>query len=129
MTATDSPTAATQRDSAPGEPVLFIYRLKPGAGPEYDRRHAAVWPDLLAKIAEAGIEDYQIWRHAEIVVSRMRTRAGIRAANAVLAASDIQRAWTASLADLFAEITTPAGEPLWLDEVFRLAVRPATDAP
>ena len=117
------------RESPPGQPVLFIYRLKPGAGPEYDRRHAAVWPELIAKIAEAGIEDYQIWRHEEIVVSRMRTRAGFPAARALLAASDIQRAWTASLAHLFAEIETHDGDPLWLDEVFRFAVRPATDAP
>ena len=25
----------------PGEAMLFIYRLKPGMGPEYDRAHKA----------------------------------------------------------------------------------------
>jgi L-rhamnose mutarotase len=110
------------RESAPGESVLFIYRLKPGAGPEYDRRHAEVWPELLAKIGEAGIYDYQIWRREEIVVSRLRTRHGFRAAQAVVGTSEIQRRWTAALAHLFDRIATPDGEPLWLDEVFRFGV-------
>jgi len=65
----------TQRDATPGEPFLYIYRLKDGAGPEYDRRHADVWPAMLELLMEAGIDDYQIWRHEEIVVCRLRARA------------------------------------------------------
>ena len=60
----------------PGEAVLFLYRLKPGMGPEYDCVHRAVWPEILDLIDEAGIYDYQIWRHGDLVVSRMRTRQG-----------------------------------------------------
>ncbi|MBB5753405.1 L-rhamnose mutarotase [Prosthecomicrobium pneumaticum] len=109
------------RDSAPGDYVQFVYHLKPGAGPEYDRRHAAVWPELLEAIGAAGIEDYRIWRHGEIVVGRMRTRHGVAAANAFMAATAIQKAWTASLLPLFERYQTEDGEPLWLDEVFRFA--------
>lgn len=28
------------------EPLVFLYRLKPGMGPEYDRAHKAVWPEI-----------------------------------------------------------------------------------
>ena len=102
----------------PSEPLLFIYRLKPGMGEEYDRAHRAVWPEILALLDEAGIHDYRIWRHGEIVVSRMRTTQGFAHAQAVTRASDVQRRWTASLGHVFDEIADADGEPLWLDEVF-----------
>lgn len=111
------------RDTAPGAPILYLYRLKPGAGPDYDRAHAAVWPQMLALIDEAGIEDYRIWRHEEIVVCRLRMRHGFETTAAMLAASEIQQRWTASLAHLFEQIATESGEPLWLDEVFRFKAR------
>lgn len=98
---------------------LYVYRLKPGAGPEYDRRHANVWPELLVLIGEAGITDYQIWRHEEIVICRLRARDGLTFATEILAASDVQKRWTESLSDLFESIADEHGEPLWLREVFR----------
>ncbi|MET3927912.1 L-rhamnose mutarotase [Devosia sp. 2618] len=105
-------------DTGPAAPILYIYRLKPGMGAEYDRLHQAVWPDLLALLDEAGIYDYQIWRHAEIVVARMRTRDGFDHAQAVTGASAVQARWTAALRHVFAEIADKNGEPLWLTEVF-----------
>lgn len=105
-------------DKGPGKPLLFIYRLKPGAGPEYDRMHAAVWPEIRALIDEAGIYDYEIWRHDEIVVSRLRTREGYDHAAAVTAASEVQARWTAALSHLFERIEDENGEPLWLERVF-----------
>lgn len=103
---------------SPDEAVLFLYRLKPGMGVEYDRAHRAVWPEILDLLDEAGIYDYQIWRHGDLVVSRMRTRHGYDQANAVTSASEVQRRWTASLGHVFAEIADANGAPLWLDEVF-----------
>ncbi|MBX9457608.1 MAG: L-rhamnose mutarotase [Rhizobium sp.] len=102
----------------PGEAVLFIYRLKPGMGDEYDRAHRAVWPDILDLLDDAGIYDYQIWRRGDLVVSRMRTRHGYDHAAAVTGASEVQKRWTASLGHVFAEIADANGAPLWLDKVF-----------
>lgn len=108
----------------PGEALLFIYRLKPGMGPAYDRAHEAVWPEILALIDEAGIYDYQIWRHGDLVVSRMRTRHGFDHASATTSASAVQKRWTESLSHVFDEIADAAGEPLWLEEIFRHRVLP-----
>jgi L-rhamnose mutarotase len=102
----------------PGDAVLFIYRLKPGMGPDYDRAHQAVWPEILELIDQAGIYDYQIWRHGDLVVSRMRTRDGYDHAAAVTGASEVQARWTASMRHIFADIADADGEPLWLEEVF-----------
>ncbi|MDP1730430.1 MAG: L-rhamnose mutarotase [Devosia sp.] len=112
------------RNPAPGEAFLYLYRLRPGAGPEYDRRHAEVWPEIRALIDAAGIYDYQIWRHEEIVVCRMRARAGYSAAVAVTGLSAVQARWTASLDQVFDTIATTDGEPLWLEEVFSHALLP-----
>jgi len=103
----------------PNEAVLFLYRLKPGMGPEYDRMHAAVWPEILALLDRAGIYDYQIWRNGDIVVSRMRTINGFDHAAAVTGSSEVQKRWTAAMGHIFDEIADPSGEPLWLNEVFR----------
>jgi L-rhamnose mutarotase len=102
----------------PGEVCLYLYRLKPGMGAVYDARHREVWPEMLALLDAAGIYDYRIWRHDEIVVCRMRTHHGFDAAAAITAASDVQSRWTASLADLFAQTADVNGAPLWLAEVF-----------
>lgn len=102
----------------PGEAVLFIYRLKPGMGPDYERAHRAVWPEILDLIDQAGIYDYQIWRHGDLVVSRMRTREGYDHAAAVTGSSEVQARWTQSMSHIFADTADADGEPLWLDEVF-----------
>jgi len=102
----------------PGERCLYIYRLRPGMGAVYDERHRAVWPEMLAEIDAAGIYDYRIWRHEEIVVCALRTRDGFDATTARLAASEIQRRWTESLAGVFDEIADAGGGPLWLHQVF-----------
>lgn len=109
---------------APDDAVLFIYRLKPGMGPDYDRAHQAVWPEILELIDQAGICDYQIWRHGDLVVSRMRTRYGYDHAASVTGASAIQKRWTESMSHIFLDVADKAGEPLWLEEVFGHGVEP-----
>lgn len=106
--------AFTERD----EPLVFLYRLKPGMGPEYDRAHQAVWPEIIALLNEAGFYDYRIWRRGDLIVSSLRTRKGYSHAAQVTAASAIQARWTASLSHVFEDIVDDSGEPLWLNLVF-----------
>ena len=47
--------------------VAFILRLKPGTGPEYDKAHSAVWPEMLALLKRAGISEYSIFRRDELL--------------------------------------------------------------
>lgn len=58
----------------------FKLRLKEGAIEEYDREHARVWPDLLAKLKDAGISDYSIFRRGRDLVLCLRV-------------DDFERAW------------------------------------
>jgi L-rhamnose mutarotase len=43
------------------EKIAFRMRLKPGQEAEYERRHDAIWPELVELLKEAGIRDYSIF--------------------------------------------------------------------
>ena len=43
------------------EQIAFTMRLKPGQAAEYERRHDAIWPELVALLKQAGISDYSIF--------------------------------------------------------------------
>lgn len=47
------------------ERIGFRMRLRPGQEVEYRRRHAAVWPDLLADLSAAGASNYSIFLDGE----------------------------------------------------------------
>jgi len=51
----------THDATAQTERIGFSMRLLPGSEAEYRRRHAAVWPDLLADLRSAGARNYSIF--------------------------------------------------------------------
>lgn len=42
------------------EKVAFTMRLNPGMAAEYQRRHDAIWPELVDLLRDAGVSDYSI---------------------------------------------------------------------
>ena len=40
-------------------------KLRPGFEEEYQRRHAAIWPELTALLHDTGIREYSIFLNAE----------------------------------------------------------------
>jgi L-rhamnose mutarotase len=50
----------------------FKLRLKADAIDEYELEHQRVWPELLAKIKQAGISDYSIFRRGQELVLCLR---------------------------------------------------------
>ena len=108
----------SNQTEVPGQLVMYIYRLRDGAGPEYERRHREVWPGLLSNLGEEGVYDYEIWQRDELVVCRMRTRRGFGTTIQAIRNNEVQERWSKSLTDLFDQIADSAGEPLWLHQVF-----------
>lgn len=41
--------------------IAFKMKLKPGMQAEYEKRHAAIWPELVTLLKENGIADYTIF--------------------------------------------------------------------
>ena len=46
-----------------------VIGMKPENRAEYERLHADVWPDVLAKIYQCNIRNYSIYRYGELLFS------------------------------------------------------------
>lgn len=59
----------------------FKMYLKPGYEAEYERRHAAIWPELKALLSKNGVSDYSIYWDKEtniLLLSRKREEKEVR---------------------------------------------------
>jgi len=102
------------------ERVGFTMRLLPGAEAEYRRRHAAVWPEMLAALKAAGARDYSIFIRDNDLFAYLELE-DFGAFRAAMAANPINDRWQADMASLIDPLTDPAtGFHRRLDEVFHL---------
>ena len=103
-----------------GETYAFRMRLNPGMADEYERRHDAIWPELVGLLREAGVSDYSIWldpeTHCLFGILRRPDDHGMDA----LPSHPVMRRWWAMMADLMEtrEDDEPVAVPL--RRVFRM---------
>lgn len=92
------------------EKYAFKMHLNPGMAEEYRRRHDAIWPDLVALLKEAGVQDYSIHLDTEtdtlFGVLWRRHDHGMDA----LPAHPVMQRWWAHMADIMR--TKPDNEPV-----------------
>jgi L-rhamnose mutarotase len=102
------------------ERIGFVMRLRRGQEAEYRRRHAAVWPEMLAALKVAGAHDYSIFLHDDDLFGYLEVD-DLDRFRASLAASEVNARWQAEMAGLIDPLTDPAtGFHRRLDEVFHL---------
>jgi L-rhamnose mutarotase len=80
--------------------VAFRLRIKPHAIAGYEKDHAAVWPELLAKLKGVGISDYSIFRRGQDLVLVMQVT-NFDAAWDALADDPVNLRWQAEMAKYF----------------------------
>jgi L-rhamnose mutarotase len=102
--------------------VCFTLRVRSEMLDEYRRRHAAVWPEMLEALRDAGWHDYSLFLADDgLLVGCLRTE-DLDASLAAMQATDVNRRWQAEMAPFFEEL--PGGRPdtsmRVLDEVFNL---------
>lgn len=105
------------------ERVAFTLQIKEGCEEEYDRRHLAVWPELMEEMDKSGIHRNYIYREATTVFVYMETEDYRRCAE-FLSHAPASRRWEEFMAPILEQ---GAGEPydpeqVWppgLPEVFR----------
>ena len=92
------------------EKYAFKMRLNPGMEAEYRRRHDAIWPELVALLREAGVQDYSIHLDPEthILFGVLWRRADHTMDS--LPAHPVMRRWWAHMADIME--THPGNEPV-----------------
>jgi L-rhamnose mutarotase len=82
-----------------------VIRIKPEAVDEYERLHAAVWPEVLDMIRQCNIRNYSIFRHGDLLFAYFEYHGTDFAADMEKMAADpaTQRWWA---------INKPLQEPL-----------------
>lgn len=88
----------------------FRMQLNPGMADEYRRRHDAIWPELVALLQGAGVQDYSIHldeaTHALFATMWRSDDHGMDA----LPDHPVMQRWWAHMADIME--THPNGEPV-----------------
>ena len=97
---------------------VFYLRLFPGAEPEYDRRHVAIWPELADEIRESGLRNMSGFRRGTDVWYYVEAEPALRKAFAAHGPKPANQRWGRYFRDIIAEITGPDGDLLWYKEVF-----------
>ncbi|PRD43838.1 L-rhamnose mutarotase [Phyllobacterium phragmitis] len=103
------------------EKYAFKMRLNPGMEAEYQRRHDAIWPELVDLLHDAGVSDYSIHLDPETnTLFGVLTRP-VDHRMAALADHPVMKKWWAHMADIME--TNPDNSPVQseLVTVFHLA--------
>jgi L-rhamnose mutarotase len=102
--------------------VCFTLQVRPDRLDEYRRRHAAVWPDMLRALRDAGWHEYSLFlRDDGLLVGHLHTE-DLAAAQAAMDATDVNARWQAEMAEYFVELgdARPDTGFVQLEEVFHL---------
>ena len=99
----------------------FLLRVRPERMEEYRRRHAAVWPEMLAALAETGWRNYSLFLSDDGLLVGYVEADDLRASLAAMARTEVNARWQAEMAPFFAGIEVGPDEGLvLLEEVFHL---------
>jgi L-rhamnose mutarotase len=102
--------------------VCFTLRVRPDRLEEYRERHAAVWPEMLNALHDAGWHDYSLFLSGDGLLVGYFLTEDLNASVAAMQDTDVNRRWQAEMAPFFEEL--PGGRPdtsmRVLDEVFNL---------
>ena len=98
--------------------TAFVLSVRPDKIEEYVEAHRNVWPEMLAALREAGIQNYTIFRHGSDMIGYFESD-DLAAAAAYMRSQEVNTRWQDAMAELLEE-RVPDGGPPPLTEVFRL---------
>jgi L-rhamnose mutarotase len=101
--------------------VCFRSSIQPALMDEYRRRHAAVWPEMLTALQEAGWSNYSLFLGPDGLLIGYVECDDFDAARARMALADVNARWQADMASLFENPDQAPDEGFQLlEEVFNL---------
>ena len=103
------------------EQIAFRMKLNPGQAAEYERRHDAIWPELVALLKQAGISDYSIFLDETDGSLFAVLRRDVGHQMDALPEREVMRRWWAYMADIMAREPDGAPVSVPLRPVFHLA--------
>jgi L-rhamnose mutarotase len=99
--------------------ICFTLQVKPERLEEYRRRHARVWPEMLAALRDAGWRDYSLFLREDGLLVGYLVTEDFGAAQAGMEATEVNTRWQAEMADFFVD-GRPDHHMRVLTEVFNL---------
>jgi len=114
----------------PMERVCFQLQVRPERMAEYRERHAAVWPDMLAALQETGWHNYSLFVHEDGLLIGYVETPDLSAAQAGMAATDVNTRWQGEMAEFFVDLDGAAPDTgfVRLQEIFHLEDQLASPA-
>lgn len=101
------------------ERTCFSFELVPGQEEEYDRRHQAVWPDLLEALRRSGVRNYSIFRNGTMVIGYAECEPDAATAFGAVGRTGVNARWAQWFADLIVGIADDDWQTSYT-EVFHL---------
>lgn len=100
----------------------FTLQLRPESVPEYSRRHAAVWPEMLRALKDNGWNNYSLHIRADGLIVGYVESENLDAAQAAMSSTDVNTRWQAEMAPFFTGLgsATPDEGFVLLSELFHL---------
>jgi L-rhamnose mutarotase len=98
--------------------ICFTLQVRPDRLADYRERHAAVAPDMLQALADAGWRDYSLFLRPDGLLVGYLVAEDFEAAQAALARTEASRRWEESMAGFFIDSSAEDKRPL--AEVFHL---------
>ena len=100
----------------------FTLHVRPDRLAAYRERHAAVWPDMLHALRDAGWRNYSIFARADGLLIGYVEAEDLAAAQQAMAATEVNARWQAEMSQYFTGLDgRPPDEGfLLLEEIFNL---------
>jgi L-rhamnose mutarotase len=100
----------------------FTLHVRPDLLAEYRERHAAVWPDMLGALRDAGWRNYSIFARPDGLLMGYVEADDLAAAQQAMAATEVNARWQAEMSRFFTGLDgRPPDEGIAvLEEIFNL---------
>lgn len=102
--------------------ICFQLRINPAKADEYRARHAAVWPEMLDALSEAGWTNYSLFLAPDGMLIGYVECEDFERCLELMAATDVNARWQSSMAEFFVGLDGAPDEGMRpLEEVFHLS--------
>jgi L-rhamnose mutarotase len=100
----------------------FLLQVRPDLLDEYERRHAAVWPDMLQALSDNGWRNYSIFARNDGLLVGYVEADDLAAAQAAMEATEVNARWQAEMAPFFVGLDGQRPDEAFqlLPEIFHL---------
>lgn len=102
------------------ERACFTFEIYPGQEVEYKRRHDEIWPELVAELKKAGVNNYTLFRRGQRIIAYCECEPDAATAFAAVGRTEVNQRWSEWFEDVIVDLTDESGDLRWAEEVWHL---------